>query len=120
MRAISLDLDQPATDAAAANAAAAARGGALRGTVEARSVDALHLVYCVWWACVLTLTYLTDVGKQTVTTHAPGRRHQVRCADALRLGAAGAAGGAVAAASVDLVLADLPYGSQHARLDAQP
>ena len=44
----------------------------------------------------------------------------MRCADALRLGAAGAAGAAVAAvaaASVDLVLADLPYGSQHARLD---
>ena len=45
VRAISLDLDQLATDAAAANAAAAARGGALRGTVEARSVEALHLIY---------------------------------------------------------------------------
>ena len=42
---------------------------------------------------------------------------EVRCADALQLGAAGAAGGALAAASVDLVLADLPYGAQHARLD---
>ena len=47
VRAISLDLDQPATDAAAANAAAAARGGALRGTVEARSADALHLICSV-------------------------------------------------------------------------
>ena len=75
VRAISLDLDEPATEAALANAEAAARGGALRGTVE------------------------------------------VRCADALQLGAAGAAGGALAAASVDLVLADLPYGAQHARLD---
>ena len=44
VRAISLDLDQPATDAAAANAAAAARAGALRGTVEVRSLAALHLL----------------------------------------------------------------------------
>ena len=44
VRAISLDLDAPATEAAMANAEAAARGGALRGTVEeylrARGYDA--------------------------------------------------------------------------------
>ena len=41
--AISLDLDQQATDAAAANAAAAARCGALRGSVETLCTDALRL-----------------------------------------------------------------------------
>ena len=39
VRAISLDLDAPATEAALANAEAAARSGALRGTVEVRCAD---------------------------------------------------------------------------------